>query len=207
VNDYHRWYNTATGTWLSSDPKQFAAGDADLERYVRNDPVSANDPTGLNKKPSPANQFSQTVNETMAEAAALERQKQRQQASFGPRYPKLESMQFAADEENAPGSAEAAKAMEMLEELRNQKRMLAALQAGAQREIGSLLGKILDDADKLGATLDLDLEGENGPQGGAELSLSATLATVNQLQIQLQLLNTELEWRDMQSAAGIKDVL
>jgi RHS repeat-associated protein len=47
VNNYHRWYDPATGRWLSADPKGFAAGDADLERYARNSPIRAADATGL----------------------------------------------------------------------------------------------------------------------------------------------------------------
>ena len=47
VNDGNRWYNAATGSWESSDPEGFAAGDANLDRYAANNPASLNDPTGL----------------------------------------------------------------------------------------------------------------------------------------------------------------
>jgi RHS repeat-associated protein len=42
-----RWYDPATATWLSEDPLDFAAGDANLYRYVGNDATNASDPSGL----------------------------------------------------------------------------------------------------------------------------------------------------------------
>jgi RHS repeat-associated protein len=47
--NYHRarYYDTATGRWLSNDPIGFAAGDANIQRYVGNDPVNYRDPSGL----------------------------------------------------------------------------------------------------------------------------------------------------------------
>ncbi len=42
-----RWYDAATGRWLSQDPLGFSAGDASLYRYVGNDPINATDPSGL----------------------------------------------------------------------------------------------------------------------------------------------------------------
>jgi RHS repeat-associated protein len=36
-----------TGQWMQEDPIQFQAGDANLRRYVRNDPTDAIDPSGL----------------------------------------------------------------------------------------------------------------------------------------------------------------
>jgi RHS repeat-associated protein len=47
VNDYERWYNPATGTWQSPDPEDFAAGDANLERYAGNAPTVHVDRLGL----------------------------------------------------------------------------------------------------------------------------------------------------------------
>ncbi len=41
-----RWYDPATGRWLSQDPIGFAAGDVNLYRYVRNGPTNAIDPSG-----------------------------------------------------------------------------------------------------------------------------------------------------------------
>ena len=38
--------NPQTGTWLEPDPMGFAAGDDNLTRYVKNDPVNATDPSG-----------------------------------------------------------------------------------------------------------------------------------------------------------------
>jgi len=45
--DRARWYGAAGGRFLSQDPKGFAAGDADLYRYVLNAPTLATDPTGM----------------------------------------------------------------------------------------------------------------------------------------------------------------
>ena len=42
----HRWLNTATATWQSADPIGFAAGDANLYRYVGNNAVCLIDPSG-----------------------------------------------------------------------------------------------------------------------------------------------------------------
>jgi len=39
-----RWYNPSTGDWTSRDPAQ---SDADLYRYVDDDPISLQDPSGL----------------------------------------------------------------------------------------------------------------------------------------------------------------
>jgi RHS repeat-associated protein len=42
-----RWYDPATGRWMSQDPLGFDAGDSNLYRYVRNQFSSANDPAGM----------------------------------------------------------------------------------------------------------------------------------------------------------------
>ncbi|XZE35475.1 RHS repeat domain-containing protein [Pirellulaceae bacterium SH501] len=42
-----RWYDPQTGRWLSQDPIGFAAGDANLYRYVGNHPTMSRDPSGL----------------------------------------------------------------------------------------------------------------------------------------------------------------
>jgi RHS repeat-associated protein len=42
-----RYYDPGIGRWISQDPSGFAAGDADLYRYVTNSPIVRNDPTGL----------------------------------------------------------------------------------------------------------------------------------------------------------------
>ncbi|XZE42758.1 RHS repeat domain-containing protein [Pirellulaceae bacterium SH467] len=42
-----RWYDPQTGRWLSQDPIGFAAGDANLYRYVGNGPTNATDSSGL----------------------------------------------------------------------------------------------------------------------------------------------------------------
>jgi len=42
-----RWYDPATGNWISKDPIGFAAGDANLYRYVGNGPATKFDPSGL----------------------------------------------------------------------------------------------------------------------------------------------------------------
>jgi RHS repeat-associated protein len=42
-----RWYDPATGRWVSEDPIGFAGGDANLSRYVGNSATVATDPSGL----------------------------------------------------------------------------------------------------------------------------------------------------------------
>ena len=42
-----RYYDPAIGQFISEDPAGFAAGDANLRRYVENDPANRVDPTGL----------------------------------------------------------------------------------------------------------------------------------------------------------------
>lgn len=42
-----RWYDPSTGRWMSQDPIGFAAGDANLYRYVANHPTNSRDPSGL----------------------------------------------------------------------------------------------------------------------------------------------------------------
>src|SRR5215468_7756640 len=44
---YLRIYGPLTGNWLQQDPIRWLAGDTKLDRYVRNDPTNATDPTGL----------------------------------------------------------------------------------------------------------------------------------------------------------------
>jgi len=41
-----RWYDPASGRFISEDPIGFAAGDANLYRYCGNSPTNATDPTG-----------------------------------------------------------------------------------------------------------------------------------------------------------------
>ncbi|MCA9185414.1 MAG: hypothetical protein KDA99_07335, partial [Planctomycetales bacterium] len=43
----HRWYDAQTGRWISEDPIGFAAGDANLTRYVGNASAINVDPSGL----------------------------------------------------------------------------------------------------------------------------------------------------------------
>jgi RHS repeat-associated protein len=45
--DNARWYDPTSGRFVSQDPSGFSAGDADLYRYVGNDPTNAIDPSGL----------------------------------------------------------------------------------------------------------------------------------------------------------------
>jgi RHS repeat-associated protein len=44
-----RWYDPVLGKFLSDDPMSFAAGDANVSRYVGNASVSFVDPAGLEK--------------------------------------------------------------------------------------------------------------------------------------------------------------
>jgi RHS repeat-associated protein len=41
-----RYYDTATGRWMSQDPLGFNAGDSNLYRYVSNHPIALTDPSG-----------------------------------------------------------------------------------------------------------------------------------------------------------------
>jgi RHS repeat-associated protein len=45
--DHARYYDPASGRFLSTDPSGFSAGDANLYRYVGNSPLNNTDPTGL----------------------------------------------------------------------------------------------------------------------------------------------------------------
>ena len=48
-NNLFRWYDSAVGRWASEDPIGFAAGDANLNRYVENEATGWIDPSGLAK--------------------------------------------------------------------------------------------------------------------------------------------------------------
>ncbi len=57
-----RWYDPEVGRWISEDPLSFAAGDANVARYVGNEVTGAIDPSGLDDLPklppgTPANGF------------------------------------------------------------------------------------------------------------------------------------------------------
>jgi len=43
----NRWYDLATGKWLSEDPSGFGSGDSNLYRYVLNSPLMRRDTLGL----------------------------------------------------------------------------------------------------------------------------------------------------------------
>ena len=43
----HRWYDPALGRWTSEDPIGFASGDANLVRYLANQPTGRQDSLGL----------------------------------------------------------------------------------------------------------------------------------------------------------------
>lgn len=44
-----RDYDTAIGRWTARDPLRFFAGDANLFRYVKDDPINSTDPSGLDE--------------------------------------------------------------------------------------------------------------------------------------------------------------
>jgi RHS repeat-associated protein len=49
-NNHHRWYDPRIGQWMSEDPHPdgpFAAGDANVRRYVANRATTSIDPSGL----------------------------------------------------------------------------------------------------------------------------------------------------------------
>ena len=45
------WFDPQTGRFVSEDPLGFGAGDANLNRYVGNDPLNKTDPSGLEEWP------------------------------------------------------------------------------------------------------------------------------------------------------------
>jgi uncharacterized protein RhaS with RHS repeats len=44
-------YDPSIGRWIQEDPEGFDAGDANLYRFVNNNPTILTDPTGLEAKP------------------------------------------------------------------------------------------------------------------------------------------------------------
>ena len=52
-----RYYDAATGRFLSEDPTKEAGGDENLYRYASNDPVNNLDPSGHKKQPPPQHTF------------------------------------------------------------------------------------------------------------------------------------------------------
>jgi RHS repeat-associated protein len=49
LTNFHRWYDAAVGRWVSEDPVGFAAGDANIYRYVGNEVSDTYDLSGLSK--------------------------------------------------------------------------------------------------------------------------------------------------------------
>jgi RHS repeat-associated protein len=52
-----RWYDPATGRWVSEDPIGFSAGDPNLARYVGNGATYGSDPNGLTTGYNPIERF------------------------------------------------------------------------------------------------------------------------------------------------------
>jgi hypothetical protein len=52
-----RYYDVTTGRWISQDPIGFDAGDANLYRYVMNNPRRSSDPSGLQDPPFGTREF------------------------------------------------------------------------------------------------------------------------------------------------------
>lgn len=50
-NNQNRWYSPSLGRWVSEDPIGFSGGDANLYRYVGNQPTEFVDPNGLDPVP------------------------------------------------------------------------------------------------------------------------------------------------------------
>ena len=57
-----RWYDPATGRWLSQDPIGFDAGDRNLYRYVGNQPTTLTDPSGLEPPQLTPEEIDQIIN-------------------------------------------------------------------------------------------------------------------------------------------------
>jgi RHS repeat-associated protein len=74
-NNLNRWYDPTTGRWLSQDPMSFAAGDANLYRYVGNNVTTLTDPLGL---------CSDDDDESTDKEAEQGRQEQADWAKYGP---------------------------------------------------------------------------------------------------------------------------
>ena len=68
--DYRaRWYDARLGRFLTVDPIGFAAGDANLYRYVLNRPTGLIDPTGMTAEPGGLPDFAGTTAATIGQAA------------------------------------------------------------------------------------------------------------------------------------------
>ncbi|HUY89056.1 MAG TPA: RHS repeat-associated core domain-containing protein [Pirellulales bacterium] len=63
VSDWHRWYDPAVGRWISEDPMEFSAGDANLSRYVGNGATNYVDPFGLFPPNNRSEDVRQLINE------------------------------------------------------------------------------------------------------------------------------------------------
>jgi RHS repeat-associated protein len=71
--DGARYYNPATGRFLTQDPMGLAAGDPNVYRYVGNSPTNATDPSGnyiFFINPASASNFCQATNQFIPGAAA-----------------------------------------------------------------------------------------------------------------------------------------
>jgi RHS repeat-associated protein len=62
-----RMYDPKLGRWTSEDPIGFAAGDANLHRYVGNGPTGASDPSGLARVPNPGHVAERTIDDSRPE--------------------------------------------------------------------------------------------------------------------------------------------
>ena len=51
TNHLNRWFDSSIGKWLSNDPIGFGGGDANVQRYVVNNPLQFVDNNGLDKSP------------------------------------------------------------------------------------------------------------------------------------------------------------
>ena len=57
----NRWYDPQVGRWISEDPIGFAGGDANLARYVNNNPLTHFDPLGLQSADSTSSSIAQAA--------------------------------------------------------------------------------------------------------------------------------------------------
>jgi RHS repeat-associated protein len=60
-NSWNRWYSPKMGRFISQDPIGFAAGDANLYRYVGNKPTTHTDPSGLQESANGPSTQSPTI--------------------------------------------------------------------------------------------------------------------------------------------------
>lgn len=96
-----RMYDPSSGRWLSEDPAGFAAGDANLHRYVGNDAAGATDPSGLADPDLPISRIYRTPEYHKLDAGAKDAADQRNTffESVFKKHQNAEAAKFTSDKE------------------------------------------------------------------------------------------------------------